>query len=437
MAANDGVATPATMRRIAIASVTGTVIEYYDFLIYGTAAALVFGETFFPALGTAAGTVAAFATLGVAFVARPFGAILFGHFGDRLGRKKTLVTTLVMMGAATVLVGLMPTAEQIGVAAPILLVALRILQGIAIGGEWTGATLLAAENAPKAKRGFWSMFPSLGGGIALSLASATFLITGLGMSEEAFASYGWRIPFIASFVLVAIGLYVRLKIDETPVFKGELAKGGASPVPFVEAVKLQPREAIFASGVPVMVFAFFYLAASYLTSYGTSTLGLERTNVLAIGILVGLVFAGATMLGAVYSDRIGRRQVIVQANIAAVVWALVLFPILNIGSIVTFAIGACGTMFIAGIAYGPVGAFLPELFQTRYRYTAAGFSYNIAGVLGGAIPPLVAAAITAAFGGFAFGVLLAAFCLISLVCTLALRETRDDDMDRATAGANA
>lgn len=418
-----------TMRRIAIASGTGTTIEFYDFLIYGTAAALVFGEVFFPALGQAAGTVAAFATLGVAFVARPFGSILFGHFGDRIGRKKTLVTTLLVMGIATVLIGFMPTADQIGVAAPILIVVLRVIQGLAVGGEWAGATLLAAENAPKAKRGFYAMFPQFGPAIAFSLASATFLATALLMSDEAFVAYGWRIPFIASFLLVAVGLYVRLKIDETPVFKGELAKGSASAVPFGEAFKTQPKEILLGSGVMVMVFAFFYMSVSYLTSYGTATLGLERTTVLAIGILGGVVFAVAVGVGAVYSDRVGRRRTITVANVVAVGWALVLFPILDIGTPFTFAIGVCVTLFIAGVAYGPVGAFLPELYNTRYRYTAAGLAYNVGGIIGGAIPPLIAAAIAAAFGGYAFGVFLALLCLISVGCTLGLRETRNDEMN--------
>ncbi|MEU3628455.1 MFS transporter [Amycolatopsis coloradensis] len=428
MAATEPDVTNRTMRRIAIASGTGTVIEYYDFFIFATAAALVFPKVFFPALGSAAGVVASFATLGVAFVARPLGSVLFGHFGDRLGRKRTLVTTLLIMGLATALVGLMPTAEQIGVIAPILIVILRFMQGLAVGGEWTGATLMAAENAPKAKRGFWSMFGALGGSIGFVLASVTFLIIGETMSDETFHSYGWRIPFIASLLLIAIGLFVRLKIDETPVFKGEVSQRGTSRAPFVEALKSQPREIAFASGVLVMTFAFYYLAVGYLINYGTAVLKLPRTTVLLIGIAAGLMFGLAIVLGAAYSDRVGRKKVILAGNAVAVVWALALFPILDSASAVTFAIGSCVTTLIAGFAYGPVGAFMPELFQTRYRYTATGFNYNVAGVVGGAVPPLVAAAITAAHGGFTFGIFLAVLCLISLGCTLALRETRNAEM---------
>ncbi|KZB83124.1 MFS transporter [Amycolatopsis regifaucium] len=431
MAATEPQVTNRTMRRIAIASGTGTVIEYYDFFIFATAAALVFPKVFFPALGSAAGVVASFATLGVAFVARPVGSVLFGHFGDRLGRKRTLVTTLLVMGLATALVGLMPTAEQIGVTAPILVVILRFLQGLAVGGEWTGATLMAAESAPKAKRGFWSMFGALGGSIGFVLASVTFLIIGETMSDETFRSYGWRIPFIASLLLIAIGLFVRLKIDETPVFKGEVSQRGTARAPFVEALKSQPREIAFASGVLVMTFAFYYLAVGYLINYGTTVLKLPRTTVLLIGIAAGLMFGLAIVLGAAYSDRVGRKKVILTGNAVAVVWALALFPILDSASAVTFAIGSCVTTLIAGFAYGPVGAFMPELFHTRYRYTATGFSYNVAGVLGGAVPPLVAAAITAAYGGFAFGIFLTVLCLISLGCTLALRETRNAEMSEA------
>lgn len=424
----DTGATAVSMRRIAIASGTGTVIEYYDFFIFATAAALVFPKAFFPALGPAAGTVASFATLGVAFVARPLGSILFGHFGDRLGRKRTLVMTLLIMGLSTALVGLVPTAGHIGVAAPILVIVLRVLQGLALGGEWTGATLLAAENAPKARRGFWSMFGSLGGSIGYVLASATYLLINATMSEQAFLSYGWRIPFIASFVLVGVGLFVRVKVDETPAFEGEIARGGAARAPFAEALRQQPREVTFASGLLVMVFAFYYLAVSYLINYGTAVLKLSRPTVLTIGILAGAVFGVAIVLGAAVSDRIGRRKVIIAGNAVAIGWALALFPILDSASALTFAIGSCVTTFIAGFAYGPVGAFMPELFRTRYRYSATGFSYNVAGVLGGAVPPVVAAAITAAYGQFALGAFLAILSVIGLVCALALRERRQVDL---------
>ncbi|MFC9840994.1 MFS transporter [Rhodococcus sp. NPDC127530] len=427
---------PNSMPRVASASFVGSLIEFYDFNIYGVAAALVFGKIFFPALGPAAATVAAFATLGVAFVARPVGSILFGHFGDKLGRKRTLVITLMMMGFATVAVGLMPTAGQIGVAAPILLVVLRIVQGLAAGGEWAGAALFVTENAPKGKRGFWAMFASLGGGFALTLAPATFLLTGLFLTDEQFLSFGWRIPFIASTVLIAIGMYIRLRMEETPVFKAEeLRKATAdttqvAKAPFFEAFKSQPREIILASLTMIIPPSFGYLGASYLVNYGANNLDLGRNAVLGLGALGGAALTAGIFFGGTYSDKVGRRRVIVGAASVAVVWALVLFPILDVAANWTFAIGMVVTMAIGGVALGPMSAFMSELFETRYRYTAAGFSYNVAQIIGGATVPLLAASIIAAFGGFVFGLMLAALALISLVSALALHETKDLEMDR-------
>ncbi|OZD13092.1 MFS transporter [Rhodococcus sp. 06-156-3C] len=417
-----------SMRRVGLASFTGTLIEFYDFLIYGFAAALVFSDVFFPALGTAAGTVASFATLGVALVARPLGSIIFGHFGDRLGRKKTLVTTLMMMGGATILVGLMPTADQIGIWAPLLIVVLRIFQGLAAGGEWAGAVNFAAEYAPPGKRGFWTMIPPFGGGCSLALAPAVFAITSASMSDEAFLSYGWRIPFLLSALLVAVGLYVRLKIDETPVFKAEQARSGSSKLPFIEALKNQPRQILLGIGIVVTVPTFSYLGAAYLPNYATTQLGLDRTLVLTLGIVGGVMYAASILAGGVLADRLGRRKTLLWANSLAVVWALILFPFLNIGTALAFGIGLCITLILAGAALGPVGAVLSELFHTRYRYTASGFSYSVAQIIGGAIPPLVGAAIIAAAGSFVFGLFVTALCLLGLISVWLMKETADDDL---------
>ncbi|MGQ0577010.1 MAG: MFS transporter [Pseudonocardia sp.] len=438
----DTGAQPATrMRRIAIASATGTTIEFYDFFIYGTAAALVFGKVFFPGLGDAAGTVAAFATFGVAFIARPFGAILFGHLGDRLGRKGTLVATLLLMGIATILIGLLPTAASIGIWAPILLIVLRVLQGLAVGGEWAGAVLLTAEYAPAKQRGKYALFPQLGPSLAFALASATFLITTLTMTPEAFLAYGWRIPFVGSIVLVAVGLYVRLKIEETPVFKAAAASNSLARNPLFEVVKAQPKEVLLAGGALTMLFAFFYIGVAYLTSYGTAMppagLGLSRTAVLTAGIFAGLTFALTTILSAIYSDRVGRRKMILIGNVGAIVLALLIFPILNIGTPLAFTIGLMLILGLVGVAYGPAGAFLPEIFATRYRYTGAGMGYNLAGILGGAVPPLFAATLAAAYGSYAIGIYLAAMGLLSTLCVLALKETKDVSLDEAEVVSSA
>jgi metabolite-proton symporter len=424
-------ARPLSVRRVAIASCVGTTIEFYDFFIYGTAAALVFPTVFFPALGPAAGTVASFGTFAVAFFARPVGAVLFGHFGDRLGRKRTLISTLLLMGIATVLIGLLPGADTIGVAAPIILVVLRFAQGFAVGGEWAGATLLTAEYAPKEKRGLYGVFPQLGPAFAFALSSGTFLITGLvmGDTDEAFLSYGWRIPFLLSILLVGVGLYVRLSIEETPAFKAAQAEAPLNRpkrLPFLEVLKSQPREVLLAAGALTMLFAFFYTGTAYLTSYGTDPEGaaLSRPVVLGIGIVAAIVFGIATAVAGVLSDRFGRRKVIMASCALGVVWALVLFPLLDTGSPVAFAIGLTVTLMIFAIAYGPAGSFLPELFAPRHRYTGAGLGYNLAGVLGGAVPPLLAPSLVAAYGSIAIGVMLSVLGVLSLVCTVALEETR-------------
>ncbi|WP_433292614.1 MFS transporter [Pseudonocardia sp. CA-142604] len=426
--------TAVPMHRVATASFAGTTIEFYDFFIYGTAAALVFAPVFFPALGTAAGTVAAFATFGVAFFFRPVGSILFGHFGDRLGRKRTLVATLLLMGLSTFAIGLLPSAEMIGVLAPVVLVVLRALQGLAVGGEWAGAALLTTEYAPAHKRGLYSMFPQLGPGIALALSSMTFLVTTLTLSPEAFREWGWRLPFLISILLVAVGLYIRLKVDETPVFRRVESRNEQVRLPFVTALRHQWREVLLTGGTLTMIFAFFYIGSVYLMSYASSApghgvLGLSRPTVL-VGALIGaLVFAGTCVLSALWSDRHGRRRVILVGNVLAVVAGPLAFAIMQPGNAVSFVIGMVLLMVVVGIPYGPAAAYLPEIFAARYRYTGAGMGYNLAGIVGGAIPLIVAPPLTAAFGGIGVGIYLAALGLLSVLCVLVLPETKDEVLD--------
>lgn len=427
--ASENGSDPKKMRRVALASLLGTVVEFYDFGIYATAAALVFADAFFPAFGGNGGTIVSFATQGVAFVARPLGAILFGHFGDRLGRKRTLIFTMSLMGVSTVLIGALPTAGSIGVAAPILLVLLRVAQGIAAGGEWAGATLFTSEHSPKGRRGFWSMFTNLGGALANILALSTFLAVALYMSEETFTSWGWRLPFLGSFVVIAVGLYVRLRIEETPAFEAEAKRQRSSRgLPFKEAVVNQWKELLLGAGALVTAFSLGYIGIAYLTNYGTATLGLSRPEVLTAGIVGNVVNGCAIISGGILSDRFGRRRVLLAANTVGIPWALVLFPLLDTGTLTAFWIGMAVTFLIAGHGFGVAGSFLSELFHTRYRYTAAGLSYSLAGVVGGAVPPLVAASIIGSHGGFVFGLFLAAYCLVSLLCVLALRETVGDEL---------
>lgn len=422
------------MSRVAFASFMGTVIEFYDFGIFGTAAALVFANAFFPALGTYAGTIVAFATLGVAFVARPFGSVLFGHFGDRLGRKKTLIATMMLMGVSTVVIGLLPTAATAGIVAPIVLIVLRIAQGFAAGGEWAGAALFTSENAPSDRRGFWSMFTNLGGAVANILALSTFFLTGLLMSNETFLAWGWRVPFILSIALLAVGLWVRLRLEESPVFVDEMEKQGRSTLPFKDAVTNQWREILLGAGAFVSSFAFGYIGIAYLINYGTATLDLSRSGVLAAGIFGNVVNGAAMISGAILSDRFGRRPVLIVVNLVAVPWALILFPLLDTGSSSAFWLAITVTFFIAGHGWGVCGSFLSELFRTRYRATAAGLAYSLAAILGGAVPPLVAATLISTYGGTVFGLFLATYAVIALACTLVLRETRSRALDDVPPG---
>jgi MFS family permease len=423
-----------SMRRVALASLVGTTVEFYDFFVFGTAAALVFNDAFFPALGEAGATLASMATFGVAFFVRPIGAVLFGHFGDRVGRKKTLVASLLLMGVATVLIGLLPDANSIGVAAPILLVFFRMCQGLAVGGEWAGAVLLTGENAPAAKRGRYAMFPQLGPSVALALVAGTFLTTSATMSDEQFIEFGWRIPFLASSVLVLIGLWVRLAIEETAAFAAKEEEDGipkvnaVARVPFFEVVQRQPREVLLGAGSITALFAAFHVGATYMASYGTKTLGLSKTTVLSITILAAVVFAGSTIVSAMYSDKVGRRRVTAGAAMVAAVWSLALFPVLDIGSAWAFALGVSVTLGIVGVGYGPAGAQLPELFRARYRYTGAGVAYSMGGVFGGAMTPYTSEWLLERYSSSAIGVYLAVLSVVSLACILALAETRDVDM---------
>ena len=418
-----------SLPRVALACCAGTTIEFYDFFIYGTAAALVFGRVFFPSLGAATATVAAFATFGVAFFFRPLGGVLFGHVGDRLGRKTTLISTLALMGGSTTAIGLLPGPTSIGVASPLLLVGLRALQGLAVGGEWSGAALLAAEYAPPGRRGRYGMFPQLGPGIAFGLSSTTFLVTSLTMTPAHFVAWGWRIPFLASVLLVAVGLYIRLRIAETPVFQGMRSRHEQARVPVVDAVRHQWRQILLAGGAMSTLFGFFYIGSVFLTSYagpvGGGGLGLSRQAVLACGILAAGVMAGATVASALASDRFGRRPALLAGALAGIVYAPLAFVIMQPGSVLRFGIALVGLMTIVGILAGPAASYLPELFATRYRYTGAGIGYNLAGLLGGALPLVVAPPLRARFGGTGVGVYLAALGLLTVGCLLALPEGRD------------
>jgi MFS family permease len=421
-----------SMKRVAMASFVGSAIEYYDFYIYGTAAALVFPKVFFPHLGTTMATVASMATFAAAFLSRPVGAAFFGHFGDRLGRKSTLIATLLIMGLSTLTVGLVPGAATIGMAAPLILLTLRLLQGFAVGGEWAGSALLSAEYAPAETRGRYGMFTQMGVGSGLVMSSLLFLAVNqtIGESSHAFIEWGWRVPFLFSAVLIAIALYVRLNVGETPVFAALKAREAAEPArPLVALLGEQRREVVLAAGSMIGFFALGYMANAYFMSYAHTHVGFSPDVILAVGLLGGVIVVVFNAISSVLSDIYGRRRVIMTALAVGVPWAFVVLPLIDSGKVALFALAMSGTYAIAASSYGPMAAFIPEIFGTRYRYSGAGLSLNLAGLVGGAVPTVIAAPLLATWGVPAIGIMMTAIVLVSLVSTILLPETKGVALD--------
>ncbi|OCB38888.1 MFS transporter [Mycobacterium malmoense] len=413
------------MPRIAAACLVGSAIEFYDFLIYGTAAALVFPTVFFPHLSPTVAMIGSMGTFAAAFLSRPLGAAVFGYFGDRLGRKKTLIATLLIMAVSTVTVGLVPSTATIGMAAPLILVGLRLLQGFAVGGEWAGSALLSAEYAPTGKRGRYGMFTLLGGGTAGVLSSLTFLgvnVT-IGENSPAFLQWGWRIPFLVSAALIGIALYVRLNIEETPVFAEEKAHNLIPKAPTAEALRLQRREIALAAGSMMTAFGFVYMGNTYLVMYAHSHLGYSRGFIWSVGAVVGLVSIVCVALSATLSDRFGRRRIMLLGWMGCLAWSFVVIPLIDTGKPVWYVVAIVGMFAVTAIGSGPTAAFVPELFATRYRYSGSALAQNLAGVIGGALPPLLAGTLLATYGSWAIGLMLGILALISLACTYLLPET--------------
>ncbi|WP_237551721.1 MULTISPECIES: MFS transporter [unclassified Streptomyces] len=421
-------AQPESLRRVAVASFIGTAIEFYDFYVYGTAAALVLNDAFFPNLSDLNGTLASFSTYAVAFAARPLGSLVFGHFGDRVGRKSVLVASLLLMGLSTACVGLLPGYSTLGVWAPVLLVLLRFLQGVGLGGEWGGAALLAVEHAPRGKRGLFAAFPQLGPSVGFFAATGIFWLLSETLSDDAFTSWGWRVPFLLSFLLVAVGLFVRLKISETPVFQQVMDQQEASRAPAFEVFKRHPKEILLGAGGMVIAYGLFYTATTYCLAYGTKTLGVPRGTMLTTQLVACLFLAAGTWLAATRSDAGGRRRMVLIGSGIAIAWGLALFPLMDTEQPVLIALALGGALFCMGVVYGPMGAYLPELFGVRVRYSGASFAYNLGGVLGGAVAPLVATRLQGSFGSASVGWYVSAMAVVSLLCVLALPETREREL---------
>ncbi len=419
----------APMKKIAFASFVGTAIEFYDFYIYGTAAALVFGPVFFPEFSPAAGTLASLATFGVAFLARPLGGAIFGHYGDRVGRKAMLIFSLLVMGLATFFVGLLPGYATIGVAAPLLLVTLRFLQGIGLGGEWGGAVLMAAEHAPHDKRAFYSGFAQVGPPVGFLLSSGAFLLFAYTLSEEQFASWGWRVPFLFSIVLVAVGLFVRASVAETPVFKEVMETRTEAQIPIVDVLRTYPKTVVLASLAGSVMFTFFFVITVFSLSYGVTQLGLSRSTMLYC-IMASIVCLGVgIMLFAAISDRVGRRNLALFSTGFLGLWAFPMFWLVDTGNPVLISLSFSIALFAWAAMYGPMGAFFSELFGTRVRYSGASLSYALAGVIGGAIAPSLSSVLLSATGSsWSISVYLLIMALISFISVLLLSETYRSDL---------
>jgi MFS family permease len=402
----------------------GTTIEFYDFYIYATAAALVFGSLFFPSSSPTAQQLAAWASFGIAFVARPVGAVAFGHFGDRIGRKSTLVASLLMMGGSTLLIAFLPTYASAGWIAPAALCLLRFGQGFGLGGEWGGAALLAVENAPPGWRSRFGIAPQLGAPLGFILANGLFLILGSLLTTAQFESWGWRLPFLFSAALVVVGLWIRLRLTETPAFAAMLDEEKPPSVPLAEAIRNYPREIIGGTFAAMACFTFFYIATAFALGYGTKTLGIPRETFLGMQLCAIVFLAVGILLSGFWGDSKSPRFVLISGCAIGIPVGLLLAPMLGSGSLLAITAFLALALFVMGLLYGPLGAWLPSLFPARVRYTGVSIAFNMGGIFGGALTPFAAQAL-ADRGGLAWvGAYLSGAALVSLLALAAMRPRR-------------
>ncbi|MFC5141443.1 MFS transporter [Actinomycetospora rhizophila] len=417
-----GPSTAPSRRSIFTASFVGTSIEWYDYYIFGTAAALVFGSLFFPQFSSVAGTLAAFGTFAVGFIARPLGAAVIGHYGDRLGRKAMLVLTLLLTGGATALIGLLPTYAAIGIGAPLLLVLLRLLQGFGVGGEWGGAVLIATEHATSRQRAVYGSFAQFGVPIGVLTSNLAFLAVA-GLPDEAFRSWGWRIPFLLSVVLVVVGFVVRSRLQDAPEFEAVKRNRETSTVPVAELVRRHPKVLVLASLASIAPPAIGYTVIVYMLSYGTTVLDYERTTLLTLIMLSTVVWVATIVGAAVLSDRIGSRPVYVAGAITAVLWPLPMFALVNTGSAALAGLAFAVAAVVQGIMAGAQGGLFSEIFPVRVRYSGISIAYQVGGMVGGAVTPIVATALFGATGSSTpIALYVAALSLLTLLAVFGLRE---------------
>ncbi|MBP7367856.1 MAG: MHS family MFS transporter [Pseudoxanthomonas sp.] len=409
---------PASPRRILFASLIGTTIEFFDFYIYATAAVLVFPQLFFPASEPTAAMLQSLATFALAFFARPLGSALFGHYGDRVGRKATLVAALLTMGISTVLIGLLPTHAQIGVAAPVLLALCRFGQGLGLGGEWGGAVLLATENAPPGKRAWYGMFPQLGAPLGFLCSTAVFLLLAHFLDEAQVMAWGWRVPFLASAALVLVGLWVRLRITETPAFQQTLDRDERERLPMATVLTRHGGTLVIGTLSLMATFVLFYLMTVFALSWGTSQLGYGRQEFLLLQMVGVLCFAATIPLAAKFADRRGRRRAMILATIGIIVFGLLFQPLFAPGAEGRVLLFLCLGLGLMGLTYGPCGTILAEMFPTPVRYTGASLAFNLAGILGASPAPYIATRLAGAHGIVAVGGYLSAMATLTLLALL-------------------
>jgi metabolite-proton symporter len=416
-----------TPGQVLFASLIGTTIEFFDFYIYATAAVLVFPRLFFPSTDPSTATLASLATFAIAFIARPVGSVLFGHFGDRIGRKATLVAALLTMGISTVLIGLLPTYASIGVVAPLLLSLCRFGQGLGLGGEWGGAVLLATENAPPGKRAWYGMFPQLGAPFGFVLSGSTFLLLSRVLTDEQFFSYGWRIPFLASASLVIVGLYVRLTISETPIFAEAVKKDMArAKVPALTVFRDHPVTLLLGMMISIVAYALFYMMSVFSLSWGVSALGYTRNEFLVMQLFAILFFAATIPISGIMAES-GRRRFMIWMTAVSIGFGFAMPPLFESGTAGAVTM-LCLGFGLTGLVYGPLGTVLSELFPTNVRYTGSSIAFNVAGIFGASLAPYAATWFAQNYGLQFVGYYLSGVAGLSLVGLLSTRETKDTDL---------
>jgi len=420
---------PSSMRKVIVASLIGTSLEWYDFFIYGTAAALVFNKLFFPSFEPLVGTLLAFTTYAVGFVARPLGGLLFGHYGDRIGRKNVLVVTLLLMGIATFAIGLMPTYATLGVWAPILLVVLRFVQGLGLGGEWGGAVLMTLESGDENRRGLNASWPQVGVPLGLLLANGVLSLMGVLTNDAAFLSWGWRVPFLLSGVLVLVGLWIRLTIAESPLFREVEESHAKAAAPILEVLRRYPKKVLLAVGARVGVDVAFYTFVLFITTYVATYLKLPRNYALNAVLIAAAVQIVLIPFFGSLSDRFGRRPVYLAGAIGAAVWVFVFFAMLDTGQFWLIVLATVVALVFHAAMYGPQAAFISEMFPTKVRYTGASMGYQLAGIIGGALAPIISVALLDRFdSSIVVSVYAVIMLLVTIICVLLAPETSKIDL---------